>query len=171
MRAAASGLNRRCNLGRAYPRQPASSPSGPPSRLGPKSVSICTNSSHCQRSKPDFVMKKAARKGAASTIDTPDAAPSRKLGRVVQIRTALQLRVKIQCVASAASVGPNVPMEREKRERLLPSSMGSQRMRLNPYASTKYSANWLGFQSGDFSLVSARSLIQRIIPDHLPPRH
>ncbi len=44
----ASGLKRRCNLGRAYPRQPDSSPSGPPKRLGPKSVSICTNTGHCQ---------------------------------------------------------------------------------------------------------------------------
>src|SRR3984957_14497926 len=116
MREEASGLKRRCNLGRAYPRQPGSSPSGPPKRLGPKSVNICTNAGHCQRSKPDFVIKKAAKKAATSTAETPNPTPRRKRGRVVQSRTALQLRVNIQCVASAASVGPNVPMERDMRE-------------------------------------------------------
>src|ERR1700721_3131522 len=116
MREDATGLKRRCNFGRAYPRQPDSSPSGPPKRLGPKSVSICTNTGHCQRSKPDFVIKKAARNAAASTAETPDATPSRKSGRVVQSRTALQLCAKIQCVANAARVGPNVPIEKERRE-------------------------------------------------------
>ena len=37
----------------------------------------------------------------------------RVIASVVQSRTARQLRAKIQCVANAASVGPNVPMERD----------------------------------------------------------
>src|SRR5579859_446677 len=106
MREDPTGLKRFWSLGRAKPRQPASSPKGPPKRLGPKNVRIWTRARHCQRSKPDFVIKKAARKAAASTAETPPASPSRNLGKVVQICTARQLRVKIQCVASAASVGP-----------------------------------------------------------------
>ena len=133
-----TGSKRRCNRGRANPRQPASSPSGPPARLGMNSVRIWTSDDHCQRSMPDFVIKKAAVNAAISTDDAPIAIPINRSGSVDHIRTALQLRSKIRWVTSAARVGPTVPSDRNARETLPPIRTGNQRTRLMLYASKKY---------------------------------
>src|SRR5947207_12553804 len=132
-----TGSKRRCNRGRANPRQPASSPSGPPTRLGMNSVRIWTSDNHCQRSKPDLVIKKAAVNAAISTADTPMAIPINRSRSVDHIRTALQLRSKIRWVTSAASVGPTVPNDRKAGETLPRIRTGDQRTRLMPYASKK----------------------------------
>src|ERR1035438_8532731 len=133
-----TGSKRRCNRGRANPRQPASSPSGPPTRLGMNSVRIWTSDDHCQRSMPDLVIKKAAVNAAISTADAPIEIPINRSGSVDHTRTALQLRSKLRWVTSAASVGPTVPSDRRAGEALPPIRAGNQRTRLMPYASKKY---------------------------------
>lgn len=163
-----TGSKRRCNRGRANPRQPASSPSGPPTRLGMNSVRIWTSDDHCQRSMPDLVIKKAAVNAAISTADAPIAIPVSRSGSVDHIRTALQLRSKIRWVTSAASVGPIVPSDRKTGETRPPIRTGNHRTRLIPYASKKYvvsSRRIRLFDSASALAIEATSpLWQRLAP-------
>ncbi len=136
-----TGFKRRCNRGRAKPRQPGSSPSGPPTRLGVNRTSTCTRDDHCHRSMPDLVIKNAAVNAATSTADAPTATPITRSERLDQIRTTFQLRSKIRCVTSAATVGPKVPIERKAGGSLFSTRIGIHRTALTAYASGKYVAS------------------------------
>ena len=132
------GFKRRCSRGRANPRQPVSSPSGPPIRLGRNRVRICARDDHCHRSMPDLVMKNAAVNAAISTAEAPTATPVTSFNGLDQIRITFQLCAKIRCVTSAATVGPKVPIHKEARGGFFSSRSGSQRMMLTAYAREKY---------------------------------